>query len=123
MLENTESCDMRRVDRDWSSWDQDGDPCVGDFQIVERDVPVAGSPWEHPRANEPTARMRLMYMMLPGHSFCCIPIRPIPDAGKNVNSGASWEWDGNEEAPTLTPSVHQIGHWHGFIRAGRMVSC
>lgn len=30
----------------------------------------------------------------------------------------SWGWDGNRDAPTLTPSVHHVGHWHGFLRAG-----
>ena len=35
----------------------------------------------------------------------------------------SWEWDGNGDAPTLTPSVHRPGRWHGWFRAGRMESC
>lgn len=35
----------------------------------------------------------------------------------------SWQWDGNEDAPTLTPSVHSLEedgstHWHGYLRAG-----
>lgn len=30
----------------------------------------------------------------------------------------SWEWNGNKESPTLTPSVHHIGHWHGWLRNG-----
>lgn len=33
----------------------------------------------------------------------------------------SWEWDGNREAPTLSPSVHHVGHWHGYLRAGLWV--
>lgn len=35
----------------------------------------------------------------------------------------SWEYDGKEDRPTLTPSVHYIGRWHGWFRAGRMESC
>lgn len=35
----------------------------------------------------------------------------------------SWEWDGNVEAPTLSPSVHHVGHWHGYLRAGVWESC
>lgn len=31
---------------------------------------------------------------------------------------ATWQWDGNREAPTLSPSIHHIGHWHGYLRAG-----
>lgn len=34
-----------------------------------------------------------------------------------------WGWDGNLDAPTLTPSIHWPGVWHGFLRAGRLVSC
>ncbi len=30
----------------------------------------------------------------------------------------SWNWDGNREAPTLSPSVHHEGHWHGYLRGG-----
>ena len=33
----------------------------------------------------------------------------------------AWLWDGNEDAPTLTPSIHCIGHWHGWVRAGMLV--
>lgn len=35
----------------------------------------------------------------------------------------SWEWNGSVEAPTLTPSVHHVGHWHGFLTNGVWVSC
>jgi hypothetical protein len=32
-----------------------------------------------------------------------------------------WQWDGNREAPTLSPSLQQLGpcKWHGFLRAGQ----
>jgi hypothetical protein len=35
--------------------------------------------------------------------------------------GAQWSWDGNETAPTLTPSLHWVGVWHGWCRAGQLV--
>lgn len=44
-----------------------------------------------------------------------LPFRPAPSP--------SWEFDGNAEAPTLQPSVHHIGHWHGWLRAGVWESC
>jgi len=36
-----------------------------------------------------------------------------------------WSWDGNRDAPTLTPSVQQVGGcgWHGWLRAGEWVTC
>lgn len=35
----------------------------------------------------------------------------------------SWDWDGNMDAPTLSPSVHHVGHWHGWLRGGVWTSC
>jgi hypothetical protein len=37
--------------------------------------------------------------------------------------GRGWHWDGNLDAPTLSPSIfHYNGpndpHWHGFLRGG-----
>lgn len=32
-----------------------------------------------------------------------------------------WQWDGNREAPTLTPSLHWVGVWHGWMRNGQLV--
>jgi hypothetical protein len=29
-----------------------------------------------------------------------------------------WLWDGNREAPTISPSINIVGQWHGFIRNG-----
>ncbi len=34
-----------------------------------------------------------------------------------------WEWDGNREAPTLTPSIlvnPKNPLWHGFLRNGKL---
>lgn len=33
-----------------------------------------------------------------------------------------WGWDGNEE-PTITPSILDQGHWHGYLTAGFFRSC
>ena len=35
--------------------------------------------------------------------------------------GAQWTWDGNEDQPTLSPSLHAVGWWHGWCRAGELV--
>lgn len=35
-----------------------------------------------------------------------------------------WSWDGNEEQPTLTPSLNcGPDHWHGFLTAGVFKKC
>lgn len=45
--------------------------------------------------------------------------------------GSGWGWDGNEEQPTLTPSIWvnkgkanpDAGEWHGYLTKGEFVSC
>lgn len=39
--------------------------------------------------------------------------------GEPKPPGVAWEWDGNLDKPTLTPSLHLVGYWHGFLTAGR----
>lgn len=34
-----------------------------------------------------------------------------------------WEWNGNREKPTLNPSLHHVGCWHGHLRKGVFTSC
>lgn len=52
----------------------------------------------------------------------------------SADGDRTWGWDGNENAPTLTPSIliyqmeegtgRRIGeHWHGFLTNGEFRSC
>lgn len=106
---------MRRVERNWAEWEPGDRPKVGDFQIIDHPLPADDMIGE--------ATVKMIHMVLPGDSICTIPIRPVPEAAKNINNGHSWKWDGNQDKPTLEPSVHHVGRWHGFIRKGRMESC
>lgn len=38
--------------------------------------------------------------------------------GFKPEMGPSWNWNGSLDAPTLSPSLHAVGHWHGFLKAG-----
>lgn len=60
-----------------------------------------------------------------GMIYCCpcgcgrlgsLQFRPAPREEK-----ASWEWNGSTDKPTLSPSVHHVGHWHGWLRDGQWV--
>jgi len=44
-----------------------------------------------------------------------LPIKPEPNG---------WTWDGNKDAPTLTPSilVKSNGTWHGYLTAGKLIT-
>ena len=61
-----------------------------------------------------------IYLWLPGMSGPdAIRIHNGPDPGRDRH----WGWDGNQDTPTLTPSIHAPGEWHGYLRAGRLESC
>lgn len=50
---------------------------------------------------------------------------PIRAQGSPRTEAPEWEWDGNELAPTLYPSVYNSGlpcQWHGWLRAGQWVT-
>ena len=34
-----------------------------------------------------------------------------------------WLWDGNADSPTLTPSLHLPGVWHGYLTNGQLIPC
>ena len=34
---------------------------------------------------------------------------------------AQWSWDGKRDKPTLTPSLHAVDTWHGYVREGMLV--
>lgn len=39
--------------------------------------------------------------------------------------GPVWDWDGNVDKPTVSPSIRVISgcNWHGFLTAGVFKSC
>lgn len=91
---------MKRVEREG---DIDN---AGEFAWELRDgVRYLSVALPRPSVSEPT-----------GYLMNCLPVAK----GDNV-PGVHWGWDGDEEQPTLTPSVHCTGHWHGWIRRGWMV--
>lgn len=65
--------------------------------------------------------------------FGC-PLRPgeyctVPLSRPNGYKGAVWNWDGDKEEPTLSPSIHCLTEyegkpsagcgWHGHIKKGK----
>lgn len=54
-------------------------------------------------------------------TISALPIRPVMDA--NIKHD-SWHLTGDDiDKPTLTPSVHHVGCWHGWIRDGEISTC
>lgn len=61
---------------------------------------------------------RWMWFKCPGNcgEVTTIAIRPVLQPERL--DVPSWEWDGNEDAPTLNPSIHHLQCWHGWLTAG-----
>ena len=63
---------------------------------------------------------RHLTMLLPCGHYATLP----------VEGDRAWQWDGNENEPTLNPSIQCLGKsfnqnpapcWHGYLRAGVFV--
>ena len=74
---------------------------------------------------KPDGARRSLYVFLPSGHVARWPIHPL-----TTSKGHSWEWDGDEDAPTLTPSLHLLSErpdtgerktlWHGWVTRGRL---
>jgi hypothetical protein len=114
---NTQSCDCRLVagpDEYYRPGDNDEDlhlARAGEFFFLPHDP------------SNPTIEPEYIVLRRPdGSNGGAIPIKRGPN-----QSGAAWGWDGDREKPTLTPSIWwksgDAREWHGWLRAGRLVSC
>jgi hypothetical protein len=80
--------------------------------------------WEHQGAfdffTEPKTGQQRFVFVCPGacKSIAFIAVRPVVDG-----SPQSWERSGTAEAPTLRPSIHHVGCWHGWLTDGVFAAC
>ena len=104
---NTESIDLRRVKV----------PIPHDVEVMPGDFA-----WDFD--SEETGGSRKSES---AHIYICLPcdrhMSCIKIVRGNSNAERVWGWDGNEDKPTLTPSILLPGQWHGWLRAGRLCSC
>ena len=63
---------------------------------------------------------RRFWLVCPGpcKGLSPLALRPVSDG-----SPQSWEFNGNTEAPTLSPSIDHRGCWHGFLINGEFQPC
>jgi len=104
---NNESVNLRRVKV----------PVEAGTQIVAGDFA-----WDFDSeklVSDKTKETAHIYISLPGEGggWSAIKVRRGAAGGERV-----WGWDGNEDKPTLTPSIHMPGVWHGHCIAGKLVS-
>lgn len=79
------------------------------------DLPDGAAAWQRNEEGRPRA---LSYVCPCGcKATGSLPVDP--------KLGTHWTWDGNEAAPTLSPSIlRKTGcGWHGFLTAGQWITC
>ena len=106
---NTDSVVCRKVSVPRKASDPALQP--GDF-AWDFDAPECGGN----RANT----THYIYLSLPGDGggWSAIQVQRGAPGGPRI-----WGWDGNEDVPTLTPSILVPGQWHGYLKNGRLQSC
>ena len=57
-----------------------------------------------------------------GFAFVC-PCGCGLESWLPVNVGHGWSWDGNEERPTLEPSIKNPCGYHGYLKDGYFTPC
>lgn len=96
------------------------------------DAPVGAFFWGQTIAKDAEGKehpYRTLWHKLPDGSVGCIPIEPLPECARAAWTHGkppkchTWTWDGNEDTPTLKPSVKYERHWHGHFTAGVMKNC
>lgn len=89
------------------------------FDDIEAEPPKPALQGAFDIITEPSGQRRFWFVCPgPCKALSAIALRPVFDG-----SPQSWEFDGNLEAPTLTPSIHHLGCWHGYLTAGEFTSC
>lgn len=63
-----------------------------------------------------------LYVVIPGHK-CLDAIAVTRDQAEAQRTTRTWLLTGTRECPTLHPSLHVPGQWHGWLREGQLVSC
>ena len=61
---------------------------------------------------------RVLLVALPNHRKDQGFIRSSWTIDHPNRTGDQWLWDGDEDEPTLSPSLHAVGEWHGFVENG-----
>lgn len=45
------------------------------------------------------------------------------DTGENSPNGPVWKISGTDDCPSLQPSIHSMGEWHGYLTNGQFTTC
>lgn len=88
-----------------------------EHQLYHRhDLPAGSAQWARSQAGELAS---LIYTCPCG----CAEVRSV--AVTQVPGGYGWQWNGNLELPTLSPSLQHISRcrWHDWLQQGEWRTC
>ncbi|MXY79727.1 MAG: hypothetical protein F4Y94_08600 [Chloroflexi bacterium] len=126
------------TDRHWTVLHRaDGtrEPAADPFAEVFRTGAVGDWWWAWERGDD---RALVLWIVVPAVRIDPGPVGPLTERGGELiriypnHAAGNWAqpgpvdgWDGNLEAPTLTPSIHVGGSgpnpgWHGYFEAGKL---
>lgn len=90
---------------------------LGDGYQIRKDVPAGSFTFLNDTSGQIAAIDYICPCGCGAHG--CLPIK------QDVTSGAWWRWNGDQEKPTLEPSIlRKAGcRWHGYLRAGIWEEC
>jgi hypothetical protein len=91
-------------------------PSAADF------IPQPGDFCWGPEYEKDGEIFRHLYIKIPGSTSTGYDALKVCK-GKDRGIEREWFWDGNEDKPTLRPSISDPDTWHGYLTAGRLVSC
>ena len=130
------SVDCRRVDipLDWSRWTvviEAGEGAFAFGRQTEGDETCRTIMIHIPYTakHDSVHTLRIVRMVKDTHLEEDVEVTTLkPAPGEVVPAqGNYWEWDGNEEKPTLSPSIAcgmpKSSDWHGYMVAGRLEAC
>lgn len=109
-------CKATKVERIPEPEDETALEVLGDGYQIRKDVPAGTFAFLTNLSGEIAAIDYICPCGCGAHG--CLPI-------KEGYGGDSWCWDGNEETPTLTPSIQRKAgcRWHGYLTNGEFREC
>jgi len=92
--------------------------------IVEQETLLNGTAKTGDYAFAQTGDGLFLFCLLPGDSN----MHGLPLEKGKVHDRPCWNWDGDKQNPSMTPSILAYGpdgkaFWHGYLRNGRFESC
>jgi len=94
---------------------KNGEKWIGGETPYNRSLPVGASQWQNGTDGN-----------IAGLAFVCpCGCGSIGTTAVVKGFGTKWNWDGNKEFPTLTPSIQKLTacKWHGYLTKGEFVPC